>query len=928
MIEAIPLMPQSPMRPLRRMAIAFALLTLVFAGIPAPAFATPISQIATYPRNNDTRVAPEAELYFVFDQQTAKSGSFSVSDLDSLDPFTQQKAVLQLSTPRWSAFGDTVFLKPIRPMTFGHFHGMRVGTILAPDPQNNSVDLPIIYFTVSPRANVERIGTPGLYESVTLVPDRAVPVTIGVRETAGTAAYFTRARYRFYPADEIDLNAPISIIPSDYSEVAFSATVARKGTASFTVPVTVSREEAAASNAGLLGLEIVFDGYDETGLPYSFSASSRIRTNTYPGDNTLVLTRAQLTPALGASIAIGSVFLESPLPGATYVAGDTLRARAVVTGIGTGPYRGAFYMDDDLVMLVEGFLEAGRPDTVTTPGPLPSRRLGEHRLQFVVETPNNVPASPITILCVAPEGKDEHAPKMRARIPTGPPAGRKVGIEVDLGTLAQAKTKYWDTDASATYWSRSTAFAQFGKETRLEANALWRVRLDDTQNGSGVPEQMGIKLAAKRGTAEWGDITPSLASGAPLFASTVPRRAAQAILNGGLGTLEGYVALESHPRSAGGVARDARSDLYAGRLSRGLGSQLRLSAYGGYTHEDPTPDGVETVTRTRAVYGGSGTYVLPGGWRCLADVATVRHIAIEGVETGRSRTGVRTELAGKLVGADLRAEGFHYQPDLMTELNPYAISDRQGVALSARENLKDKWRLFVDYRYEKPSEATGAVVTPFGTFPGIPSVSVERLAFGSGVSLGPSSAVTPVLIRVRHRGEQTDLMESRLSSEFTTAEPGEGRTTVRFDVAVFDDKLGVGKKRKLIAATYSSIRRHAGNITSTTTIGYENDKHIDLNLSDQTFQGTFELRWDAVRDRLAFLPYVVYTDRDQETRGIHDQLVSGRLQCMALRIPALLGSTLALEGRISHVTNKEPIENTDTDYGATLTLSGGAAAFH
>ncbi|HET9950555.1 MAG TPA: hypothetical protein VFS09_02045, partial [Candidatus Eisenbacteria bacterium] len=774
----------------------------------------------------------------------------------------------------------------------------------------------------------ERLGTPGLYESVTLVPERAVPVTIGVRETAGTAAYFNRARYRFYPADEIDLNAPFSIVPSSYSEVAVSATVARNGTASLTVPVTLSREQAAYSNAGLLGLEIVFDGYDETGLPYSFSASSRIRTNTFPGDNTLILTRAQLTPALGASIAVGSVFLESPLPGATYVVGDTLRPRAVVTGIGTGPYRGAFYMDGDLVMMVEGFLEAGRPDTLTAPGPLPTRRLGEHRLQFVVEAPNNVPAAPITILCVAPEGEGAQASRMRARAPADSAGHGRVGIEIDLGTLAQAKTKYWDADASATYWSRSTAFAQFGKETRLEANALWRVRLDDTQNGSGVPEQMGVKLAAKRGTAEWGDIMPSIAAGAPLFASTVPRRAAQATVNAGLGKLEGYVALESHPRSAGGVAREARSDLYAGRLSRAVGSRLRLAAYGGYTHEDPTSGGVETATRTRAVYGGSGTYVLPGGWNWLADVATVHHIAIEGVETGRSRTGVRTELAGKLVGADLRAEGFIYQPDLVTELNPYAISDRQGVALSAKGNIKDMWRLFADYRYEKPNEATASVVTPFGTFQGVPSVSVERLAFGSGVSLGPSSAVTPVLIRVRHRGEQTDLTETRLYSEFTTAEPREGRTTVRFDVAVFDDKLGVGKKRKLLAATYSSIRRHPGNITSTTTIGYENDKHIDLNLSDQTFQGSFELRWDAVPERLALLPYVIYTDRDQETRGLHEQLVSGRLQCMAMRIPVLFGSTLALEGRISRVTNKEPFDTKDNDYGATLTLSGGAAAFH
>jgi hypothetical protein len=75
---------------------------------------------------------------------------------------------------------------------------------------------------------------------------------------------------------------------------------------------------------------------------------------------------------------------------------------AVVTGIGTGSFRGAFYIDGEMVALVEGFLEAGRPDTVSMRGPLPTRRLGEHRLQFVVESPQNVAAAPGTVRCVPP----------------------------------------------------------------------------------------------------------------------------------------------------------------------------------------------------------------------------------------------------------------------------------------------------------------------------------------------------------------------------------------------------------------------------------------------------------------------------------------------------------------------------------------------
>jgi hypothetical protein len=182
------------------------------------------------------------------------------------------------------------------------------------------------------------------------------------------------------------------------------------------------------------------------------------------------------------------------------------------------------------------------------------------------------------------------------------------------------------------------------------------------------------------------------------------------------------------------------------------------------------------------------------------------------------------------------------------------------------------------------------------------------------------------LIRTRNRGEQTRLSETRLSSEFTTAEALGGRTTAHFDVAVFDDDLGVAKKRKLIAGSFLSTRKHPGNITSTLGVGVENDNHADLGLKDRTIQGTFELRWDAKVNRFAVVPYVVYNDRDLETRGVREEIVSGRLQFMAMRIAPLLGATLAVEGRMSRITRKEPIGDRSTDYGAALTLSGGGGA--
>jgi len=107
------------------MALAL-LATLVWSLVGASiSFAGYPDQIASYPRDGDPRVPSDAELYIVFDEPTVKTGSFSVADLDS----GGQGVLLLLNTPRWSALGDTVFLKPSVPMTPMHHHGMRVNTI-------------------------------------------------------------------------------------------------------------------------------------------------------------------------------------------------------------------------------------------------------------------------------------------------------------------------------------------------------------------------------------------------------------------------------------------------------------------------------------------------------------------------------------------------------------------------------------------------------------------------------------------------------------------------------------------------------------------------------------------------------------------------------------------------------------------------------
>src|SRR6266705_1466863 len=135
-------------------------------------------------------------------------------------------------------------------------------------------------------------------------------------------------------------------------------------------------------------------------LPIAFEALST--SVAAPPDTFVTMTPALVTPAIASNVVVQSAFMEQPIPGAVYAAGDTVRARAVVTGIGTGPFRAVFYLDGSAVAMEEGYMELGRPVTVEPRGPIVSRRIGEHRLQFVVESPQNVAAQPMTFLCVPP----------------------------------------------------------------------------------------------------------------------------------------------------------------------------------------------------------------------------------------------------------------------------------------------------------------------------------------------------------------------------------------------------------------------------------------------------------------------------------------------------------------------------------------------
>ncbi|HYJ33559.1 MAG TPA: hypothetical protein VE326_10105 [Candidatus Binatia bacterium] len=847
--------------------------------LPGAGAALPPRMIDSYPRDGDNHVAANATLYFVFDQATSKRGIFSVADLDSLNG-----VLLNLNTPTWSALGDTVFIKPTQPMTLGHQHGMRVNLIVGPPPDSATAgDQPIVYFRTFPPAVVKRISQP---TSLTLVPGEPTPVTTTFQETSGNAVNLTSAHIEIWPtadalgAPALDVTVPVAFV------------IPREGIATVSVPVTVPGDVARQSPDGRLALRITYLGVDETQVPATLDA--------FNGPVTVAL-----TPALAGNAVIRSAVLEWPLPGAVFGAGDTLKPRAVVIGDGTGYFRSVFYLDGEAVAFEEGFMESGRPVVVETRGSIPTRRFGEHRLQFVVESPQTVAAQPITFLS---------APPANGLTPRGPapPAALPDTSRVSLQStwLADGRSEFRDEGSAVTGWASFRGHYGLSATKSLEARVTSRVRFDDVQNGSASPEQFLARYQSTHAAVEWGDLAPALASGAPLLASPVPRRASQAMLTSPtLGTFEGYMALESHPRSAGGPLRDARSDLYAARLTRVLlPDRLRASLYGGYTHEDATPGGAETATHARVIYGGSASLIL-ARWSLLADIASVRHRTIAGVETGRTRTGARGEITGTVARFQARAEAFRYQPSLATALNPYAISDRKGFAVDlARPVLR--WKAFANYRRERPEDASS----------GAPPVTAERMSAGATFSLNQDSWVSPSIIRIRQTGSQTDFTQTRLATEFTASEPMGGRTTARFDVGTFDDEKGVNVKRRVLAGSVVSMRRHPGRVTSTISGGIERDENRDLHLRDMTIQGTLEVRWEASPSRLLVTPFLSYISRDYELQGRSEDRAGGRLQISFLRVPGLGDAALSIQGRVERIWRLIPEGTHDTDEAVEVSL--------
>jgi hypothetical protein len=751
------------------------------------------------------------------------------------------------------------------------------------------------------RAQVERVQAGNM--NIGLTPDVPLPVGIPVRERAGSDVFFHSARVQFLPSERVANTSPadldLSVMPLYQYTVPLTITLPGRGVANLVAPVLLPGSVARDVPQGMLGVRLTFYGVDETDSSVVVDAVFRVSPTTVAAHQSSIL------PAMASDFLVRTAVLEWPLHGVVIAAGDTILPRAVVTGNGTGPFRGAFYLDGTVIAVEEGYMEAGRPVTITMRGPLPLRRLGEHRLQFAVESPQPVAANPISIIC-APPPNGVSAPKpdpFKEEEPAPAPRGRLRGTVTWLG---EGRTKFGDEDASAVGWGGWNGVYDLGGARKIEAQASARLRFDDTGNGSGQPQHVLLRYTDPNRTLTYGDAPPVDAEDTPLLMSAVPRRSAQLQWRGTpIGMLEGYAAVSSRPLSVAGEARRV-SDLYAGRLVKYLfHDRLTTTLYGGYTHE---LDSTQIFVQRNVVYGAMALVRLPHAWHLTGDVATVHHRAEEG--DGFSRTACRGELTGSAAGFTAVAQAFSYQPSLATALNPYALEDRRGgFAQLTRSFLK--YHFTGSFRSEEPTHVEGQE----------PTVRVQTGTFSTRVEMNQDSWVTPYYVHVRHQGANSDFTEQRIGGDYTVSEAMGGRTTARFDVTFLNDLLRAGTRRRVTSGSVVTTRRHSRRVVSTVTVGYEQNKSQDLNRTDTTVQGSLEARWEAIPGRVLVIPSVSGVGRHYELLGTKEDRYSARLQLALLRVPGFGENAVSLEGRVDRVQHLDPMGATDFDGSVGLTIS-------
>jgi len=247
-------------------------------------------------------------------------------------------------------------------------------------------------------------------------------------------------------------------------------------------------------------------------------------------------------------------------------------------------------------------------------------------------------------------------------------------------------------------------------------------------------------------------------------------------------------------------------------------------------------------------------------------------------------------------------------PDMATSLNPYAISDRKGASAQIARDIAN-WRFFGGYRREQPVEDGDA-----------PVVRVDRWNFGGKLKLNQQSWVTPEFIRIQHHGTATSLRESRAATELIIGERYEGQTRARIDLTLFEDDLAENARRLVTSGSLVSTRRQSDRVTTTLSGGVEVNEFQDLDLTDQTIQAAFELRYEAIRGVFLVTPFVTWLDREWDTLARREERLSTRLQLTWVRVPHLGDNALSVEGRFDRQNVMSPTNDDSNEWGVQVSF--------
>jgi len=217
--------------------------------------------VATYPAAGADHVPINTVFVFVFDRPTGKSAAYSWA----IDPLEPGGSLIQTAPNRWSPLGDTLYVTPLQPLLLGHQYGMKLNSLA--DTSGTVYSNPayyeqIYFFSTAFPASVERVQARNV--SIGLTPDVTMPVTIPVRERAGTSVGFTSVRVQFLNSELVADSSgtlaglDLAVAPFYQYTVPLAITLPRSGVAALTAPVNLPGTIARNLPQGKFGVRLTF----------------------------------------------------------------------------------------------------------------------------------------------------------------------------------------------------------------------------------------------------------------------------------------------------------------------------------------------------------------------------------------------------------------------------------------------------------------------------------------------------------------------------------------------------------------------------------------------------------------------------------------------------------------------------------------------